>query len=249
MGLVKTRYDIKNMQYAGKILAEIFHKLIDKVAPGISTGELNRIAEELCQKYDVIPAFKGYNGFPAVICTGVDDVAVHGIPSDDEILKEGQIVSIDMGVIYNGYYSDSAHTIGVGQIDSEAQRLLNTTKQALNAAIQTAVAGKTVGDIGYVIEKTARLAGFNVIKDMTGHGIGKSLHEKPEIPCFGRPSSGMVLESGMTIAIEPMINEGSSELKFCKDGWTTRTLDGSRSAIFEHTLVVRERHAQILTAL
>lgn len=235
------------MKAGGSILYEILSKLSEEVVPGISTRDLDKMAGALCKKYKVKPAFNGYNGYTSNICTGIDDVAVHGIPSNDEIIREGQILSIDMGVIYKDFYTDSAVTVSVGEVDETASRLLETTKFALDSAINIAIEGNTVGDIGHIIETIASLAGFSVITQMTGHGVGHKLHEEPYIPCFGEPGTGEVLKTGMTIAIEPMINEGVSEIYIEDDGWTTRTADGKRSAIFEHTLVVGKRKAKILT--
>lgn len=235
------------MNSGGSILADILRQLTDLAKPGISTFEIDKLAEDLCKKYKVLPAFKGYKGYEYTVCTGVDDVAVHGIPSKREILKEGEIVSIDMGIIYDGYYTDTATTVAIGEIDKSASRLLQTTKLALQRSIEVAIEGSTIGDIGYTIENIALLAGFNVITEMTGHGIGKSLHEEPYIPCFGKKGRGPILKQGMTIAIEPMINEGESDLVFEEDGWTTRTADGKRSAIFEHTIVVGKSSSKILT--
>jgi len=248
MGItIKTKQEIAIMKSGGSILAEILNKLAENVAPGVSTGDLDRLAGELCKKHNVLPAFKGYRGYTANICTGIDDVAVHGIPSDKEIIKEGQIISLDMGVISQDFYSDSAITLAVGEVDKTAKRLLDTTRLALQKSIEIAVEGNTVGDIGYMIQTIAELAGFNVITQMTGHGIGRKLHEDPYIPCFGEQGKGAKLKSGMTIAIEPMINEGESEIVMYDDNWTTRTADGKRSAIFEHTIAVGKRKAIILT--
>lgn len=243
----KTEAEIKIMRKAGKILAEILGELTEMVKPGITTQDLDDKAMALCKKYNVQPSFLGYEGFPAAICVGVDDVAVHGIPSTEEILLEGEIISIDMGVILEGYHSDSAVTVAVGEIDTDAQRLMETTRLALKAAIKQAVEGNRIGDIGFAIENVANMAGFSVIKQMTGHGIGKELHEAPEVPCFGEKGKGEQLIAGMTIAIEPMINEFDSWIEFDADGWTTRTEDGGRSAIFEHTIVVGKKAAEVLT--
>lgn len=244
---IKTKQEIDIMRTGGHILAEILTRLAKEVRPGISTGDLDEMANELCEKYNVLPAFKGYQGYSANICTGIDDVAVHGVPSHKEIIKLGQIISIDMGVIYKDFYTDSAVTVAVGEVDSSARSLIETTKLALTKAIDIAVEGNTVGDIGHTIESIATLAGFNVITQMTGHGVGRKLHEQPFIPCFGDAHSGEILRSGMTIAIEPMINEGESEIYVEENEWTTRTIDGKRSAIFEHTIVVQKRKSEILT--
>jgi len=244
---IKKEKDIQSMRTGGAMLGEILYKLKQLIKPGISTQDINDIAEAFCKKNNVIPAFKGYNGFPATVCVGIDDVAVHGIPSKDEILKEGQIISVDMGLIYKDMFLDSAFTTGVGQIDADAQRLLDTTELALKNAISKAVEGNTVGDIGNAIEQVALLAGFSVIEDMTGHGVGYKLHEDPAIPCFGDPGTGPKLQAGMTVALEPMLNEGGPDLTYSDDGWTTKTKDGGRSAIFEHSIVIGKGKAEILT--
>ncbi|HLD03941.1 MAG TPA: type I methionyl aminopeptidase [Candidatus Dojkabacteria bacterium] len=246
---LKNNKELGLLRTAGRILAEIVSELEQHVTEGISTGELDQQALDLCKKNNVIPAFTGYNGYPKVLCTGVNDVAVHGIPSYEEVLKNGQIVSLDMGIIYQGFYSDYAVTVPVGKVDNQGIKLIEVTKLALQAAINNAVAGKNIGDLGYVMEQIARLSGFNVIKVMVGHGIGRKLHEEPEIPCFGRRGTGIKLLERMTLAIEAMINEGSSEITFEKDNWTTRTKDGKRSAIFEHTVVVGKEKAEILTEI
>ena len=244
---VKTEEEIKIMREAGTILAEISEQIYEKVVPGISTDEIDQFAFALCKKYDVEPAFKGYGGFPATICVGVDDIAIHGIPATNEILEEGQTISVDMGIKYKGYYSDMASTLAVGKIDDDGERLLDITKLALNAAISKAVEGNTIGDIGHAMYTTANMAGFSVILDMVGHGIGKELHEEPQVPCIGTPGNGILLKENMILAIEAMINEGDSDLIFEDDGWTTRTKDGKRSAIFEHTVRVGKKTAEILT--
>lgn len=244
---LKSQKEIEIMNAGGSILHDILVELQSVVAPGISTLELDILAEELCVKKNVKPAFKGYGGYKATICCGIDDVAVHGIPSREEKIKDGQIVSIDMGIIYKDFYLDSAVTVGVGEVDDMGQKLMDTTKLALESAIKVAIDGNTVGDIGYVIEQVANIAGFSVITQMTGHGVGRNLHEDPQIPCFGERGKGEKLKKGMVIAIEPMLNEGESELVFDNDGWTTRTIDGKRSAIFEHTVAIGSKSAIILT--
>lgn len=235
------------MRSAGKILAGIMDEIASNVKPGVSTALLDEIANDLCKKNNVEPAFLGYNDFPATLCVGLDDIAVHGIPSDKEVLKAGDLISIDMGIKHQGLYSDHACTFGVGEIDNEGDKLIKTTKLALLAGIKQALDGNTTGDIGNAIEQIAILAGFSVITVMTGHGIGKKLHEEPAIPCFGDPGKGTKLKDGMILAIEAMINEGESDLIFEDDGWTTRTIDGKRSAIFEHTVLVKDNSPEILT--
>jgi len=235
------------MRKAGRILSKIVKKIIDKVTPGISTYDLDMIAFNLCKKYKVKPAFLHYHEYPATGCFGVNDTVVHGIPSKDEVLHEGDMISIDMGVIYRNYYSDMAVTVGVGSISKETQKFIDTTKMCLYTAIEKAYDKNTIGDIGYAIQTTAELAGYNVVKQMVGHGIGKNLHEDPQIPGFGNPGEGMVLKEGMTLAIEAIINQGTDSINFLDDGWTTKTDDGKLSALFEHTIIVGKNEAEILT--
>jgi len=244
---IKTDKEIELMRKSGKILSDIVEEVSQKVREGISTLKLDKFAQDLCKRNAVKPAFLGYRGYPASLCLGVNDTVVHGIPSEDEILKEGDIISLDMGVIYKGYYSDKAITVGVGKIAGNAQKLINATEDALFAGIKQAKVGNTVGHIGFAIESVVDLAGFSVVRQMVGHGIGKALHEDPQIPGFGKRGEGERLENGMTIAIEAIINEGSSDIEFLEDGWTTKTSDGKLSALFEHTVVVGERKATILT--
>jgi methionyl aminopeptidase len=243
----KTKEDIRLMKKGGAILYTILKEIEKNAKPGVSTLDLDLIANDLCKSNNVKPAFLGYNNFPATICTGVDDVAVHGIPSKHEILQSGQILSVDMGIIHNRLYLDSAITIAIGDVDSMGLKLIEATKLALKNAISVAKIGNTVGDLGYAIESVAKIYGFEVIRQMTGHGVGYRLHEPPEILCYGKKNSGIRLGEGMTIAIEPMINEGSFEIVFERDGWTTRTADGKRSAIFEHTVLVGKKSGEIIT--
>jgi len=244
---IKTPEEISIMREGGKILAEVFVEIEKIIKPGISTKDINDFALDLCKKNKVTPAFLGYQNYPATICVGIDDVAVHGIPSSSEFLKNGQIISVDMGIIYQEFYLDMARTYTIGEVAESSHRLLETTKLALSVAIKNAIQGKTVGDIGYGIEQIAKLSGFSVITTMTGHGIGKNLHESPSIPCFGYQGEGTELKAGMVIALEPMINVGKSELIIESDGWTTRTADGLPSAIFENTVLVGKNTAEVLT--
>jgi methionyl aminopeptidase len=243
---IKNEREAKIMRKAGKILASIINEIVGKVQIGLSTLELDKFAHDLCKKNKVKPAFMGYLGYPSVLCVGVNDIVVHGIPSSD-VLKEGDILSVDMGVIYKGYYSDSAVTVGVGKISKGAEKLINATRDSLYAAIRRAKEGNTIGDLGYAIQSVAELAGFSVVRRMVGHGVGKNLHEEPQIPGYGTPGEGERLESGMTLAIEAIINEGDAGIRFLDDGWTTKTMDGKLSAIFEHTVLVRKDKAEILT--
>ena len=243
---IKGKDEIEKMRNGGEILAQIMSNLLTKVDECVSTQDIENEAEALFKSKNVIPAFKGYKGYPAIGCFGLNDVVVHGFPSDKDILKEGDILSIDMGLIYEGYYADMAVTKGIGTISENAERLINSTSMALKNAITRAKAGNTIGDIGSAIQSTVELSGFSVVKQMVGHGIGKALHEEPQIPGYGVEGEGIKLEEGMTLAIEAIINEGESDIVFEKDGWTTRTRDGKLSALFEHTVLVRKKDCSIL---
>lgn len=244
---IKSAEEIKIMRKAGKILSLIRNEIVSNVRPGISTYELDEIANKLCKEKSVKPAFLRYSGYPATACLGVNDTVVHGIPSKEEILEEGDIISVDMGVIYKDYYSDHAVTVGVGEISENAQKLVNATKDCLYSAIKQAKAGNTIGDIGFAIQSVAELAGFSVVKQMVGHGIGRELHEDPQVPGFGNRGEGLELKEGMTIAIEAIINEGDMGIRLLEDGWTTKTIDGKLSALFEHSVLIFKNKAEILT--
>ncbi len=238
---------IEKMTQSAQICSEIFDKVISEVKAGVSLKYLDEIAEYECKKHSVKPAFKGYGGFPATICTGVNDIVVHGIP-DDYILVDGDIVSVDFGIKYEDVFSDMAKTLGIGTITPNAKKLLEATKEALFAGINAAKTGNTVGDIGNAIESVAKRNGFSVVREMVGHGIGYDLHEEPNIPGYGRKGSGDKLYSGQTIAIEAIINEGSPDIFVdSDDDWTTFTEDGMLSALFEHTVIV-DNKPTILTA-
>ncbi len=235
------------MKKGGEILANIVRELSEFAVVGMSTYEIDQKARVLLKKNEVSSAFLGYQGYPAVTCLGINDTAVHGIPSTEEILKEGDLLTIDMGLIYKDLYLDHAVSKGMGSISAERRKLMDTTKQALKEAIKRAHAGKRVGDISFEIQKVAESNGFSVVTQMTGHGVGYAMHEPPQIPCFGEKGTGEVLEEGMTLAIEPMLVSGNSEIKFLKNGWTTKVIDGSDFAIFEHTIAVGQEKAEILT--
>lgn len=235
------------MRRAGQIQAEILNEVGSAVKVGISTAELNEIAEKLCTKHKVRPAFKGYNGFPAALCTSINSEVVHGIPSSERVLKEGDIITLDFGVILEGLYADSCQTFTVGKISAEAQQLLDRTKESLYRALKVARAGNTVGDIGHAVESFVTQFGYSPVKETVGHGIGRTLHEDPEVPNWGKPGTGEKLEPGMTICIEPIINAGKAEITTDADGWTTRTADGKLSAHFEHQVLITKGEAEILT--
>jgi len=243
---IKTPEEIKKMSKAGKLLAEVLEKVKQRVEPGVTTQELNNIAEELILKSGSKPAFLGYNDFPATLCTSVNEVVVHQIPSNYK-LKNGDILSLDIGLIHQGYYSDMATTVPVGDIPLETARLLRATKKSLNIAIKKARPGNTVGDIGNVIERYLSKRGFGVIKELCGHGIGKDLHEEPEVLNYGKRRKGDELKEGMVICIEPMATIGSNKIKKAPDGYGFQTVDNSLSAHFEHMIAITSSGSRILT--
>ena len=251
MSLVKSQEEINKIREGGKILHRILRELAKQVKPGVSTWDLNEYAENEIAKAGGIPSFKGYgeanNPFPAALCTSINEAVVHGIPSKESILKEGDIVGLDIGMKYKGMYSDTAITVPVGQVDSKTQKLLDVTKKALSAAIKEAKAGNTTGDIAYATQMVVEKAGFNVVRDLVGHGVGHGVHEEPNVPNYGRKGSGMKLVSGMVLAIEPMVVMGNFKLEYEEDDWTIVTKDRSFSAHFEHTVAVGDKGADILT--
>ena len=216
------------------------------IKPGITTLYLDKIAESFILDNGAIPAFKGYGGFPNTLCTSVNDEVVHGIPSD-YILREGDIISVDCGVILNGWYGDSAYTFAVGEIKEEVQRLLDYTRASLEEGVKEAVAGKRVGDISHAVQVKAESGGYSVVRELVGHGIGTKLHEPPEVPNYGKPGSGPKMEKGLVICIEPMINAGKKETLQMRDGWTIKTADGRPSAHFEYAVAVNKGKADVLT--
>jgi|SRR3989344_618476 len=250
-GLIKTAEEIETIAEGGQILRDILYKVAGLVAPGISTWELNQSAEKMIEDAGGRPSFKNYGGkknpFPAGLCTSLNDVVVHGIPSRDDILKNGDVLSLDIGMEYKGLFTDTAITLGVRQISSGAQKLISTTKKCLDLAIKEAKPGNTVGDISFIIQKTAEEAGFNVVRDLVGHGVGYDVHEDPAVPCYGKKGQGTKLEPGMVLAIEPMVVMGEYFLEFDKDGWTIRTADRGLAAHFEHTVAITKDGTRVLT--
>lgn len=244
--IIKSAQEIDIMRRAGKIVAIVLDKLESSVEPGITTGQLNKIAEEEAKKNNAIPSFKGYRGFPASICVSINDQIVHGIPSE-RVLQEGDIVSIDFGVIYNGFQGDSARTVAVGKISDDAQKLMQATQEALMAGIAKVTDGVHLGDVSSAVQKHVESNGFSVVREYVGHGIGRDMHEDPQIPNFGTAGRGPILRKGMTIAIEPMVNAGGWQTRLTESGWTVLTADGSLSAHFEHTIAVTHGKAEILT--
>ncbi len=249
---LKSKREIELMRIAGRIVAEV-HELMQKhIAPGITTEELDAIAEDHILSRNAKPAFKGYrvgnNTFPASICASIDDVVVHGIPSKRKLI-EGEIISIDVGTYIDGYYGDGAKTFAVGKIDETKKRLMDVTKASLEAGIEMARVGNHLGDIGAAVQKYAESNGFSVVRDMVGHGIGRRMHEDPQVYNFGNAGTGIELKEGLVIAIEPMINVGDYKISFKPDGWTTVTSDGLPSAHFEHTVALTANGPDILTVI
>lgn len=243
---LKTDRELEIMRRAGRVVAALLKLMEKKTRPGVSTEQLDEIAEEFIRSQGTEPAFKGYYGYPASICASVNEEVVHGIPGP-RLLKEGDIVGIDVGVILEGFYSDAARTFAVGEVDAESRRLMEVTRESLEAGIARAVTGAKLSDISSAVQKHAEAHGFSVVRQFVGHGIGKSLHEEPQVPNFGKPGQGPILKRGMTLAIEPMVNAGTYEVEILKDGWTAVTKDGKRSAHFEHTVFVGEGKAEVVT--
>lgn len=249
MIVLRTAREIEMMRKACQISAEALQVAGEAVKPGITTYEIDRIAYNYIKKQGAEPNFLNYNGFPATACISINDEVIHGIPSKKRVLKEGDIVSIDLGAKVNGYNGDNAATFAVGNISESAKRLCDTTRESLYKAIEQAVAGNRIGDIGFTVQSYCEERGFSVVREYTGHGIGTHLHEDPSVPNYGTAGRGQRLLPGMIIAIEPMINEGSKAVKCLPDGWTVKTLDGKLSAHFEHTVAITKGEPIILTKL
>lgn len=247
MVTIKTAEEIERMREAGKRLARVHEKLKDSIRPGVSTKEIDRVCEELIRSCGCTPNFLHYQGYPASVCVSVNDEVVHGIPSDDRFLKEGDIVSLDTGLIYRGYHADAARTYGVGKISEEAQKLIDVTKESFFLGIEYALAGKHLHDISNAIATYVIAHNYGIVYDLVGHGIGRNLHEPPNIPNFPQRRRGMRLKAGMTLAIEPMINIGTGEVEWLDDGWTVVTADHKLSAHYENTVLVTDGRPEILT--
>lgn len=245
---IKNVEEIAVMRRAGRIVAEVFELMREKIRPGITTGELDMLAERLIRKRGAVPLFKGYGGFPATLCLSVNDEVIHGIPGK-RVLQEGDIISVDVGAKIDGFCGDAARTFAVGKIAPEVQTLLDVTERSLAAGIGQAVIGNRIGDIANAVQTVAEAEGYGVVRDFTGHGIGRELHEAPDVPNYGRPGRGLRLISGMALAIEPMINMGTHEVRTLRDGWTVVTLDGRPSAHFENTVAITADGPVVLTAL
>ncbi len=246
---LKAPWEIDLLRKANAIVAEVLYTLKETIAPGVSAWDLNRIAEEIVQKRGALPAFKGYRGYPFSLCVSVNEEVVHGMPLKEKVLKEGDIVSLDFGAVYEGYVGDAALTVAVGEISEEAQRLMEVCEEALYRAIDKARIGNRVQDISATIQNVAEKAGFNVIRDFVGHGIGRNLHEPPEVPNFGRRGKGPKLMAGMVLAIEPMVVTGDYAIEILPDGWTAVTKDRGLAAHFEHSVVITPKGPEILSKI
>lgn len=242
----KTEDEIELIRQSSLLVGKALAEVAKRIAPGVSTLELDEVAEQFIRDNGGVPGFKNYRGFPATLCTSVNDAVVHGIPNDQP-LQDGDVVSVDCGVKMNGFYGDSAYTFQIGEVKEETVKLLDVTKKSLELGIEQAVSGNRIGDIGYAIQQYSESFGYGVVRELVGHGVGRQLHESPEVPNYGRRGSGKKLQEGLVIAIEPMINQGTKTVKQDSDGWTIKTGDGSMSAHFEHTIVVRKGKAEKLS--
>lgn len=248
MVILKLPDEIEKARASNRIVSEVLSRLREKVKPGVTTRELNKLAEEVTEKRGAKPAFKGYRGFPYSLCTSVNDQVVHGMPSE-RVLVEGDIIGIDFGVYHHGYFGDAAITLPVGKVDKKALMLMQVTEQSLYAGIEQIRAGNRLGDISAAVQGKVENAGFSVVRDYVGHGVGKNLHEDPQIPNYGKKGRGVLLKTGMILAIEPMVNEGDYKVRVLPDGWTVVTVDGSLSAHFEHSVAITDKGPDILSKL
>jgi methionyl aminopeptidase len=242
----KSAEEIELIRVSSLLVSRTHAEVAKVIKEGVSTAYLNKIAEEFIRDNEAIPAFLNYNGFPYTLCISLNNQVVHGFPSE-YVLKDGDIVSVDCGVIKNKYFGDSAYTFAIGNVDKETQKLLDVTKECLTLGIEKAIVGNRIGDIGFAVQEHAEKNGFGVVRELVGHGVGRALHEKPEVPNYGKRGSGMKLEDGMVIAIEPMINAGRAGVKFWDDGWTVSTIDQKPSAHFEHTVAIKKGKADVLS--
>ena len=250
---LKTEDEISLMREANQLVGKTLAELAKHVIPGVTTLQLDKIADEFIRDHGGIPTFKNFPNpfgepFPASICTSINEEVVHGIPRENQILKEGDVISVDCGILLAGYNGDSCYTFCVGEVAEETKELLNVTREALYLGIKEAVAGNHLGDIGYAIQQYCESRGYGVVRELTGHGIGKEMHEEPKVPNYGRRGNGILLKEGMCIAIEPMITMGDRDIGLMPDKWTIRTLDGKPAAHFEHTIAIRKGQAEILSS-
>jgi methionyl aminopeptidase len=243
---IKTDEEVELIRVSALLVSRTLGLISKEIRPGITTLKLDEIAEEFIRDNGGLPGFKGFNGYPNTLCTSVNEQVVHGIPNNKE-LKDGDIISVDCGVLKNGYYGDHAYTFAVGEVDEKTRSLIKITEECLYKGIEKAIAGNRIGDIGFAVQKHAESNGFSVVRDLVGHGIGKNMHEEPQVPNFGTPGTGALLKSNMVLAIEPMINRGKRKVKQLSDGWTIVTLDKMPSAHFEHNVVIKNGRAEILS--
>lgn len=247
MIVLKSKAEIEKMRRANQLVVEVMKALGAMIKPGVTTQELDRVAEGIIRKRGGIPAFLGYRGFPATLCTSINEEVVHGIPSDKRVLRAGDVVSVDCGAVLDGFYGDHAITFAVGEVPPRTQRLLEITQEALKKGIEKMVVGNRLGDVGAAVQAHVEAEGFGVVRDYVGHGIGRNLHEEPQVPNYGEPGTGLRLKAGMVLAIEPMINEGVAEVKLLSDDWTVITADAKCSAHFEHSVAITENGPDILS--
>lgn len=243
----KTLEEIELIRESSLLVSKTLAEIARHIGPGVTTLKLDKLAEEFIRDHEGEPAFLNYNGFPNSLCISVNDMVVHGIPDSNE-LKEGDVCSVDCGVLKNGFYGDSAYTFGIGEMDERVRKLLSVTKECLNLGIEAAMHGARIGDLSYAIQHHAEANGYSVVRELVGHGIGRHLHEKPEVPNYGRRGTGMVLKEGLVIAVEPMINMGVKNVVYDRDGWTVRTSDRLPSAHFEHTIAIKKGKADVLSS-
>lgn len=246
MIFLKSESELAILHQANALVHRVLQAVREAAAPGVSTADLDKLAEDLIREGGGTPAFKGYRGYPAALCTSVNDEIVHGIPSRKVRLKAGDLLSVDCGAIVEGYYGDAAISFGIGEVSPVAQRLMQVTRECLEDAVEQVRPGKRLGDIGAAVQQRAEGAGFGVVRDFVGHGVGRSLHEDPQVPNYGKPGTGLVLRPGLVVAIEPMITEGSWRVRVDRDGWTARTEDGKLSAHFEYSVAVTESGPRVL---
>ena len=248
MIVCRSQAELEKMRAAGRLVGEVLTALTPLVVPGVTTGELDAVAEKLIVDAGATPAFKGYHGYPATICASINEEVIHGIPSGRRLLNDGDVISIDVGASLDGYFGDSAITLAVGQVSEEAATLLRVTDESLYKAIEAVKPGGRISDIGHAVQKHVEAYGFSVVREFVGHGIGQKMHEEPQVPNYGEPGRGPRLTEGMVLAIEPMVNAGKAAVKVLADGWTAVTRDGSLSAHFEHTVAVGKNGPDVLTA-
>ncbi len=247
MGIVTLKRDVAAVRESGRIVRKVLTELAQFIKPGVSTADIDALGRDIIKKEGAVPSFLNYNGYPAAVCVSINREVVHGIPTADRMVKDGDIVGIDVGAYKNGYHGDAADTIMVGNVSSEARRLVEVTYEARNRGIAAAIPGNRVGDIGHAVQSYVEANGFSVVRQLVGHGIGRKLHEKPQVPNYGKPGRGMKLSNGLLLAIEPMVNAGSAEVRFLKDGWTVVTIDDKLSAHAENTILINGNQPEVLT--